>query len=89
MGKDNGKQKKMVKSATVVIFDDDTIGVASKHRSGRTLKALEIIGMLLTGAGIVNNELQRLDLETPVDKARKHIIKPPPGINVNRLKGGK
>ena len=87
--KKNGKQKKTVKSATVVIFDDGTIGVASNHRSGRTLKALEIVGMLLTGAAIVNNELQRLDMEMPVDKARKTVVVPPKGVNIPNLRGEK
>ena len=87
--KKNGKQKKSVKSTTVVLFDDGTIGVASNHRSGRNLKALEIIGMLLAGASIVNNELQRLDAETPVDKARKTVVVPPKGINIRNIRGEK
>ena len=84
----NGKRKS-VKTVTVVVFDDGGYGVASNHRSGRKLKPLEIVGMLLMGAQAVNNELQRMDAETPVDKARKTVVLPPKGLNIKNIRGGK
>jgi hypothetical protein len=79
--KDN---RQPVKTVTVVIGDDGSLGILGQHRSKRRLKDAEIARVLSAALDGVIAKIEREDSETPVDKARKHIVQPPPGLRIRK-----
>jgi hypothetical protein len=73
-----------IKTVTVVVGDDGRIGILAQHRSGRQLAYGEILQILNVAQQGPIYELSKLEQETPVDRARKHIVAPPKGLRIRK-----
>jgi hypothetical protein len=82
--KDN---RQPVKTVTVVIGDDGSLGILGNHRSKRKLRDAELAGILAFALRAVIAKLEDKESETPVDQARKHIVAPPKGLRIRRGEG--
>jgi hypothetical protein len=81
MGKNGKKQLPagVVKTAQVVMKENGNIMIMSVHRWGRQMGPAEIADLFATAAKATIGDLVAKEKETPVDKARKNIVVPPPG----------